>query len=119
MPLRVSLRTVTCYVTTCGVSRGFTPQRRPVPPTFKNELQVNISEECREKVLATDVTAYDIFDDARAEVLEVMEVSAMPNFHRVWPGRLCQLTFEENSFRGWESPWPAREEMLLVQYKHL
>lgn len=40
-----------------------------------NEMQVNISEECREKVLATDVTAYDIFDDARAEVLAVMEVS--------------------------------------------
>ncbi|CAN0440027.1 unnamed protein product, partial [Laminaria digitata] len=36
--------------------------------------QVNISEECRERVLATDVTAYDIFDDARAEVLAVMEV---------------------------------------------
>ena len=35
---------------------------------------MNISEECREKVLATDVTAYDIFDDARAEVLAVMEV---------------------------------------------
>lgn len=41
-----------------------------------NEMQVNISEECREKVLATDATAYDIFDDARAEVLAVMEVSA-------------------------------------------
>lgn len=40
--------------------------------------QVNISEECREKVLATDVTAYDIFDDARAEVLAVMEVSVTP-----------------------------------------
>ena len=38
--------------------------------------QVNISEECREKVLGTDVTAYDIFDDARAEVLAVMEVSS-------------------------------------------
>ncbi|CAM9905729.1 unnamed protein product, partial [Hapterophycus canaliculatus] len=36
--------------------------------------QVNLSEECREKVLATDVTAYDIFDDARKEVLGVMEV---------------------------------------------
>ncbi|CAM9480659.1 unnamed protein product, partial [Ascophyllum nodosum] len=40
--------------------------------------QVNISEECREKVLGTDVTAYDIFDDARAEVLAVMET----NFRR-------------------------------------
>lgn len=36
--------------------------------------QVNISEECRETILATDVTAYDIFDSARAEVLAVMEV---------------------------------------------
>lgn len=38
--------------------------------------QVNISEECRERVLATDVTAYDIFDEARTEVLTVMEVSS-------------------------------------------
>lgn len=36
--------------------------------------QVNISEECREQILVTDVTAYDIFDAARAEVLAVMEV---------------------------------------------
>eukprot|EP00904_Undaria_pinnatifida_P012481 jgi/Undpi1/8363/HiC_scaffold_25.g10831.m1 len=42
--------------------------------------QVNISEECREKVLATDVTAYDIFDDARAEVLAVMETNFRRDF---------------------------------------
>jgi len=35
--------------------------------------QVNISEECRETILATDA-AYDIFDEARAEVLAVLEV---------------------------------------------
>lgn len=35
--------------------------------------QVNISEECRERILATDATAYDIFDEARAEVLGVLE----------------------------------------------
>lgn len=40
-----------------------------------NKLQVNISGECRERILATDVTAYDIFDEARTEVLAVMEVS--------------------------------------------
>lgn len=39
--------------------------------------QVNISEECRERILATDVTAYDIFDEARAEVLAVLEVSGL------------------------------------------
>jgi len=38
-------------------------------------LQVNISGECREQILATDVTAFSIFDGARKEVLEVMEVS--------------------------------------------
>lgn len=37
--------------------------------------KVNISGECRDTVLATDVTAYDIFDEARAEVLLVMEVT--------------------------------------------
>lgn len=36
--------------------------------------QVNISEQCREKILETNVTAYDIFDEARAEVLALMEV---------------------------------------------
>ena len=41
---------------------------------FSNERQVNISGECRERILATDVTAYDIFDEARAEVLAVLEV---------------------------------------------
>ncbi|CAN0141568.1 unnamed protein product, partial [Ectocarpus sp. 4 AP-2014] len=35
--------------------------------------QVNVSGACREKILATDVTAFDIFDEARAEVLAVME----------------------------------------------
>ncbi|CAM9337731.1 unnamed protein product, partial [Ectocarpus sp. 12 AP-2014] len=42
--------------------------------------QVNISEECREKILATDVTAYDIFDEARAEVLVVMETNFQREF---------------------------------------
>eukprot|EP00904_Undaria_pinnatifida_P012482 jgi/Undpi1/8364/HiC_scaffold_25.g10832.m1 len=42
--------------------------------------QVNISEECREKVLATDVTAYDIFDGARSEVLDVMETNFQTDF---------------------------------------
>ena len=36
--------------------------------------QVNISGECREKILGTDVMAFDIFDEARAEVLALMEV---------------------------------------------
>ncbi|CAM9258383.1 unnamed protein product, partial [Scytosiphon promiscuus] len=42
--------------------------------------QVNISEECRDKILATDVTAYDIFDDARKEVLAVMETNFQRDF---------------------------------------
>eukprot|EP00903_Cladosiphon_okamuranus_P006656 g6499.t1 len=37
--------------------------------------QVNISGECREKILATDVTAFNIFDEARKEVLTVMETN--------------------------------------------
>lgn len=37
--------------------------------------QVNISGGCREAILSTDVTAHDIFDRARAEVLALMEVS--------------------------------------------
>lgn len=36
--------------------------------------QVNVSGACREKILETDVTAFDIFEEARAEVLVVMEV---------------------------------------------
>ncbi|CAM9864373.1 unnamed protein product [Ectocarpus sp. 6 AP-2014] len=35
--------------------------------------QVNISGACREEILSTNVTAYDIFDRARAEVLALME----------------------------------------------
>ncbi|CAN0036855.1 unnamed protein product [Ectocarpus sp. 12 AP-2014] len=35
--------------------------------------QVNISVACREEILSTDVTAYDIFDRAREEVLALME----------------------------------------------
>lgn len=35
---------------------------------------MNISGQCREEILSTDVTAHDIFDRARAEVLAVMEV---------------------------------------------
>lgn len=52
--------------------------------------QVNISEECRERLLATDVTAYDIFDEARAEVLAVMEVCAFQIFGR------CFLSYLQN-----------------------
>ncbi|CAM9462940.1 unnamed protein product, partial [Ectocarpus sp. 8 AP-2014] len=33
-----------------------------------------------EKILATDVTAYDIFDEARAEVLVVMETNFQREF---------------------------------------
>lgn len=50
------------------LERGWWRHSRCVPS------QVNISEECRERVLATDATAYDIFDEARAEVLAVLEV---------------------------------------------
>lgn len=35
---------------------------------------MNLSEECRENILETNVTAYDIFDEAREEVLALMEV---------------------------------------------
>ena len=49
-------------------------QQLPCALFHANEHQVNISEECRERILATDVTAYDIFDEARTEVLVVMEV---------------------------------------------
>eukprot|EP00903_Cladosiphon_okamuranus_P006660 g6502.t2 len=42
--------------------------------------QVNISEECRERILATDVTAYDIFDEARVEVLAVLETNFQRDF---------------------------------------
>ena len=41
---------------------------------FACDCQVNISGECRERILATDVTAFNIFDEARKEVLTVMEV---------------------------------------------
>lgn len=49
--------------------------------TLRASPQVNISEECREGILATDVTAYDIFDEARAEVLAVMEVRMTGHTH--------------------------------------
>ncbi|CAM9258459.1 unnamed protein product [Scytosiphon promiscuus] len=42
--------------------------------------QVNISQECRDHILATDVTAYDIFDGARKEVLAVMETNFQSDF---------------------------------------
>ncbi|CBJ31529.1 signal transducer, putative [Ectocarpus siliculosus] len=42
--------------------------------------QVNISGECREEILSTDVTAYDIFDRARVEVLTVMETNFQREF---------------------------------------
>ncbi|CAM9864710.1 unnamed protein product [Ectocarpus sp. 6 AP-2014] len=42
--------------------------------------QVNISGECRDEILSTHVTAYDIFDRARAEVLEVMETNFQTDF---------------------------------------
>ncbi|CAM9477524.1 unnamed protein product, partial [Hapterophycus canaliculatus] len=42
--------------------------------------QVNISQECRDGILATDVTAYDIFDEARKEVLAVMETNFQRDF---------------------------------------
>ncbi|CAB1110198.1 unnamed protein product [Ectocarpus sp. CCAP 1310/34] len=42
--------------------------------------QVNVSGACREKILATDVTAFDIFDEARAEVLAVMETNFRRDF---------------------------------------
>ncbi|CAM9739286.1 unnamed protein product, partial [Ectocarpus fasciculatus] len=42
--------------------------------------QVNVSGACREKILATDVTAFDIFDEARAEVLVVMETNFQRDF---------------------------------------
>lgn len=57
----------------------------PDPLSCSISLQVNISAECREKILATDVTAFDLFDDARAEVLAVMEVRA--------PCQACLLLF--------------------------
>ncbi|CAM9372968.1 unnamed protein product [Ectocarpus fasciculatus] len=42
--------------------------------------QVNISGECREDILSTDVTAYDIFDRARTEVLDLMETNFQTDF---------------------------------------
>ena len=51
---------------------------------------MNISGHCREAVLATDVTAYDIFDGARSEVLDVMEASSVrPNRIRSGCDWLC------------------------------
>ncbi|CAM9700874.1 unnamed protein product [Ectocarpus sp. 4 AP-2014] len=44
------------------------------------ERQVNVSGACREKILATDVTAFDIFEEARAEVLVVMETNFQRDF---------------------------------------
>ncbi|CAM9367670.1 unnamed protein product [Sphacelaria rigidula] len=41
---------------------------------------VNISGKCREKLLSTDVTEYEIFDQARAEVLSVMEMNFQREF---------------------------------------
>ncbi|CAM9384392.1 unnamed protein product [Ectocarpus fasciculatus] len=42
--------------------------------------QVSISEACREEIVSTNVTAYDIFDRARAEVLAVMEAEFQAEF---------------------------------------
>ncbi|CAM9633812.1 unnamed protein product [Ectocarpus sp. 13 AM-2016] len=42
--------------------------------------QVNVSGACREKILTTDVTAFDIFEEARAEVLVVMETNFQRDF---------------------------------------
>ncbi|CAN0477642.1 unnamed protein product [Ectocarpus sp. 12 AP-2014] len=44
------------------------------------ERQVNVSGACREKILTTDVTAFDIFEEARAEVLVVMETNFQRDF---------------------------------------
>lgn len=38
--------------------------------------QVNISQQCRERVLEMDATDFLIFDEARSEVLHLMEVIA-------------------------------------------
>lgn len=43
--------------------------------------QVNLSEGCRERVLGTDVTAYTMFDEARNEVLRIMEVRVLRGRH--------------------------------------
>ncbi|CAM9758034.1 unnamed protein product [Ascophyllum nodosum] len=42
--------------------------------------QVNISGECRDNILETDVTSFDIFEDARREVLHVMETNFKRDF---------------------------------------
>eukprot|EP00903_Cladosiphon_okamuranus_P006658 g6501.t1 len=42
--------------------------------------QVNISGDCRERILAMDVTAFNIFDEARKEVLTVMETNFRKDF---------------------------------------
>ncbi|CAN0084437.1 unnamed protein product [Ectocarpus sp. 13 AM-2016] len=42
--------------------------------------QVNISGECRDDILSTHATAFDIFDRARAEVLDVMETNFQTDF---------------------------------------
>ncbi|CAM9276032.1 unnamed protein product, partial [Pylaiella littoralis] len=57
--------------------------------------QVNISGECRDTVLATDVTAYDIFDEARAEVLLVMETNFQREFVTTEGFRRIQDASEE------------------------
>eukprot|EP00903_Cladosiphon_okamuranus_P011013 g10402.t1 len=46
------------------------------------EQEINISEECRERVLTSAVTRYNIFDEAIAEVLNIMEVNFKADFER-------------------------------------
>ncbi|CAN0185542.1 unnamed protein product, partial [Discosporangium mesarthrocarpum] len=46
------------------------------------EHQINISEECRERILCSEVTRFDIFDAAIAEVLHMMETNFKAGFEQ-------------------------------------
>lgn len=41
---------------------------------ISRDNQVNISEECRERVLTSDVIKIDIFEEARLEILKAIQV---------------------------------------------
>lgn len=44
------------------------------PHTLLPREQLGISDECRARVLSTDVTKFDIFEEARLEVLGILKV---------------------------------------------
>lgn len=45
---------------------------------FPREKQVHVSDECRERVLNSDVIKIDIFEEARVEMLKAIQVGTAP-----------------------------------------